>query len=136
MINELITLNFEFRNNSASVLAIQLLGDPSDVSPDTQLQTSVAANPGDRIPLTVQLKDVTTELKFEIHFSADFVKLRVAYFEGWEITEKLLDDKLHYECTYTTTEQVTAHKFTIPVKPPIGILIVGTTDPVLPPQAG
>jgi hypothetical protein len=133
MINEMITINAMFQNNSNIVEMIKLLDVPSEVPPNSNIETSLSANPGDHVPFTFQLKEVTSELKFEIHFSTDFVKFSPVYFEGWEITEIMIDDKLHYECTYMSPDAVTNHTFKIPVKPPIGILIVGTTDPIIPP---
>jgi hypothetical protein len=135
MLNESVIIRFEFTNNTAFGQLIKLSNVPAEVPPNSVLFTSLTASPGDLAHFTFQLKEVTSELKFEIHFSTDFVKFSPVYFEGWAITEIMINDKLYYECTYTTLDAVTNHKFKIPVKPPIGILIVGTTDPVIPQPA-
>ncbi len=133
MLNESVTISFEFTNNTAFGQLIKLSDIPAEVPPNSVLLTSISAYPGDRTPFTFQLKHVTTALKFEIHYSTDFVRFSPVYFDGWVITEKSIDDTLYYECVYTTPDAATNHTFKIPVKPPIGILIVGTTDPVIPP---
>lgn len=144
MITTIIELRFELKNTSDLSQTLLWDNEPSILIPprlkSPELKKKVP--PGTQIPFSTQLMDAsgvgrTPPLELEFVVGHDFITVTIIALNGWELQEipVSIEDGTpgFFVFTHPDRENGVMHHFKIPIDPPIGILIVGTTDPALPP---
>jgi hypothetical protein len=131
MLNKDIILTFEIQNKSAHIETVRLADEFVYIPADEKRTITIATSAGETHPFSIELQDATPEILFQVAIHTDDAHLQVENSNGWEVAELLDGSVSIFDCSYSD-EALIVHHFRIPVKPPIGIVIVGTTDPVKP----